>query len=279
MKNVETLKKKYLELFALKFYNKFRGQLTEDEQFNCSSLAEFWAYVYATVPENHAKYNITDFSGMTILKDKTTNISVPPKVVLFAKNQICNYCWGIGWDYIKNEIAKMGKDDIPTFLRKRSAMSHRYRRGNNVAIFGKSEKPIGKTMLASIVMKEAIKLRLMAGDRGQTYNWIDFSRLLFYIGSSNPDLVNYRSCDWLVIDNISKKARSAAQLTLLTDFLDPFIMERFENKLPTILVFKFDIRDESLLIEKTFGIGISKMINSDRTFLIPLSEQLETVDE
>lgn len=278
MKNIETLKKIYLERFAFKYYNKSREQLCECEEIQCSSLAEFWAYVHAVVPENHAKYNIFDFDGIAVLRDNTRDISVPPKVALHAKNQICRYCWGIGWDYIKEETADINKDDIHSFLRKRSALPTRYEDGNNVVIFGTSERPIGKTMLASIVMKEAIRMRIASRDRGQTYNWIDFSKLLSYIAIDSSDLVNYRSCDWLVIDNIMRKSRSAAQLTLLTDFLDPFFIERFENKLPTILVFKFDIRDKSLLMEKIFGIGMSRIVESDRTFMVPLSEEMKILD-
>ena len=278
MKNIETLKKIYLERFALKYYHKSKEDLTDSEELQCSSLAEFWGYVHAVVPENHAKYNIFDFSGMVILKDNIKDISVAPKIALFAKNQVCKYCWGIGWEYIKKEASKLNKEDVPSLLRKRSIMSHRYENGNHVVIFGSSEKPIGRTMLASIIMKEAIKLRVGNCDRGQTYNWVDFSQLLSYIKKDGSDIVNYRSCDWLVIDNIVRKSRSAAQLTLLTDFLDPFFIERFENKLPTILVFKFDIRDKSLSMEKVFGIGMNRLVDSDKTFMVPLSEEMKILD-
>ena len=153
-------------------------------------------------------------------------------------------------------------------------MMKRFSNGNNVAIFGVSPKPIGRTMLASIIMKEAIRLRATHKTRGQTYDWIDFSKLFHVIEKDTVELSDYKSCDWLVVDNILRMTRSVKQTTLMVDMIDPFFIERFYNKQPTILVFKFDIRDKSMDIEKTFGIGISKILDSKRTLKIPLSENI-----
>ena len=76
-------------------------------------------------------------------------------------------------------------------------------------------------------------------------------------------------------DNILRKPRSLKQHSLLSDLVDPFFLARLYNRQPTILVFKFDIRDKSFDIENTFGVGISRIIDSRRTFKIPLCEKYE----
>ena len=47
------------------------------------------------------------------------------------------------------------------------------------------------------------------------------------------------------------------------------------NKLPTILVFKFDIRKKSFNVEKEMGIGISKIVKNNKTYIVPLCEEFE----
>ena len=267
-----------MEFFSERFYKKKSINLTELEEHKCSLLAELWAYIYKVVPEEHGKYTIFDFDGTVISKSGgKTEGSLPVNIALDAKNKICDFCWGVSW----KEISKQGKNkNTNAFLRRKSVMMDRLKEGCNIAIFGSSDKPIGRTMLASIVMKEAIKIRITHKDRGQSYDWIDFSKLFNAIEQKTDDLVDYKSCDWLVVDNIINKARSSKQTTLMVDLVDPFFIGRYSKKQPTILVFKFDIRDKNLDIEKTFGVGISKILNSTRTLKIPLSEYvLSAVDD
>ena len=278
MENIEIVKKRFMEFFSERFYKKKSINLTELEEHKCSLLAELWAYIYKVVPEEHGKYTIFDFDGTVISKSGgKTEGSLPVNIALDAKNKICDFCWGVSW----KEISKQGKNkNTNAFLRRKSVMMDRLKEGCNIAIFGSSDKPIGRTMLASIVMKEAIKIRITHKDRGQSYDWIDFSKLFNAIEQKTDDLVDYKSCDWLVVDNIINKARSSKQTTLMVDLVDPFFIGRYSKKQPTILVFKFDIRDKNLDIEKTFGVGISKILNSPRTLKIPLSEYvLSAVDD
>jgi len=271
MENIEKNKKKYIRFFAEKYYKKIREKLTEEELYNCSLVAELYAYASSVIPEGYGKYTVFDFDGYSI--DETNNSkdsALSPLISIPAKDKICEYCWGSNWEFINNQQIK-DKNIVP-FLRKKSVMMDRFKNGDNIVIFGVSEKPIGRTMLASIVMKEAIRLRVTYRDRGQTYDWIDFSNLFHIIEKDMLELSSYKSCDWLVVDNIVIKTRSAKQTTLMIDMIDPFFIERYKHKQPTILVFKFDIRNKSLNMEKTFGLGISRIINSKRTFKIPLCE-------
>lgn len=274
MKNIEKTKLGYIKLFAKEYYNrKSIADLTEKELLICSSLSEFWAYVYSVVPEEHGHFTIFDFLGYTL--DKTTNnkqVVIPSKIVLHAKNEISKYCWDMEWEAIKEKKDELDQKSIMKFLRKHSVMDLRLKWGNNIVIYGTSDQPIGRTMIASIIMKEAIKLRVTHNARRHTYDWIDFNTLMNAVKKDSFDLADYRSCDWLVIDNIISKYRSAKQTTLLIDLVDPFFIDRFNNRLPTILVFKFDVNNPAMMIEKSFGVGINRIIESKRTYNIPLSE-------
>jgi len=274
MKNIEEIKLGYIRLFSKELYSKDSiSNLTDVESTVCSSLAEFWAYVYSVVPEEHGNFTIFDFLGYTF--DKTTKVKkevIPPKVALLAKNEICRYCWGMTWDDIKKKRGKLDRKGIIKFLRKHSVMDRRLKSGNNVVIYGASSQPIGRTMVASIIMKEAIKLRVTHHTRKHTYDWIDFSQLLDASSKDSFDLADYRSCDFLVVDNIIKSHRTAKQTTFIIDMVNPFFMGRFRDKLSTILVFKFDIDNTSVVIEQIFGTGINKIIESNRTCKILLSD-------
>ena len=120
-------------------------------------------------------------------------------------------------------------------------------------------------------MKEAIKLRVTHGTRKHTYDWIDFNTLINAARIDSFDLADYRSCDFLVVDNIVSTIRTVKQNTFIVDTIDPFFLGRFYNRLPTILVFKFNVDSPVAMIENNFGVGVNKIIESNRTYKIPLS--------
>ena len=274
MKNIEKTKLGYTRLFAQELYSKDSiSKLTEVESSICSSIAEMWAYIYSVVPEEHSHFTIFDFMGQTLDKiTKEKKAVMPGKVALHAKNEICKYCWGMEWKAIKAKKEKIDQKSIMKFLREHSKLNRRLKSGNNVAIYGSSSQPIGRTMVASIIMKEAIKLRVTHGARKHTYDWIDFNTLINAARQDSFDLADYRSCDFLVVDNITNTARTVKQNTFIVDTIDPFFLGRFYNKLPTILVFKFDIDNPTVSISNKFGAGVNKIVESNRTCKIPLSD-------
>jgi DNA replication protein DnaC len=272
MEDIEKNKDKYTKFFAAKYYKKKEEHLTQSERYRCSSLGEIWAYYHSVIPEGHTKYTIFDFDGrISNSVDKSSKSVLTDSIIISAKNKICNYCWGMSWEEVKEQNLK--NNNVKMFLRKNSVMMDRMKYGNNIIIFGASSSPLGRTMLASIVMKEAIKLRITHSDKGQNYDWIDFNQLFQSLRTNSDDLVDYKSCDWLVVDNISRKMRTEKQTTLLVDVVDSFFIERFKNKLPTILVFKSDIRDKSFSMEQDFGVGLYRILTSGRTVTIPLTEK------
>jgi len=290
MRNVEKSIQQYIGIHAKKYYKKKPEDLTRQELEEMRPIAEWSAYTEVTIPDGFGNYTILDFNGYAInKKDNSKTITIPKVVAKKARNLICRYCWDVPWKTIA-EQKKQGQKEVKEYLRSHNVMGKRYLNGNNIIIYGESKRPIGRTMLASIVMKEALKLRYMKYAISQSYDWVDFSHLFREIEKSmlnndhksgdndSKDLIGYKTCDWLVVDNIQKKLRSEKQTTLYSDLLDSFFDGRYKSKLPTILVFKFDIRDKLFDFEKTYGTGLSKMLESDRTLKIPLSENLPSSD-
>jgi len=267
MKDIQSIKREYKEKLLKQYADKL---FTNEEQkiIYCDRVSEAWAYIDGVIPEDFRSYTIFDFNG------KSTNRSLlPPDIASNARNIICNFCWGLPWKIIE-ERHKIDEEK-KIFFRNNSIILKRMNRGNNIAIFGKSDGPIGRTMVASIVMKEAIRLRMRPKNIGHTYDWVDFPSLKDSLRNDAPSLADCRSCDWLVIDDITKHSfPSLKQRAYLSDLFDPFFMYRLKNNLPTILVFKFDIRDQTENLESTMGLGISNMVNNKKTIKIPLCNGL-----
>lgn len=289
MKKVDKLIRHFKAFYAKKYCNKKVDDLTEKEFAEIKKIAEMGAYIDGVIPDGFGGYTIFDFNGCAInKKDNSRTSTIPKNVALRAKNMICKYCWGISWKEL-SEKRKKDEEAATKYIREHSIMMQRYKNRNNIVIYGESQRPIGRTMLASIVMKEAFRLRSTHHTIGHTYDWVDFSKLMRVIETNvlnhdnnnnnnnneeSDELIEYRTCNWLVVDNIHKKMRSEKQNTLYSDLLDSFFINRYESEQPIILVFKFDIRDKHFDFEKAYGTGLSKIIESDRTFRIPLSENL-----
>ena len=130
-------------------------------------------------------------------------------------------------------------------------------------------------MFASIIMKEAIRMRLFVPDTiTQSYDWVDFSTLTESIRGSSPEVADYRTADWLVVDNIVvPDGEAPGSKAFRINLLDPFFMYRLKNALPTILVFQYDIRVKTESVYKTLGTGVSNIVNSPNICRIPLSKR------
>ena len=221
---------------------------------------------------NAEKITIFDFTGRS--SDLTSRL-IPPTIANKAKDSICRYCWGMSWQ----EIQEKGENDSQQrrFLRSHSVMMERLEKGSSVAIFGDSSGgPIGRTMVASIIMSQAIKLRMPTGRKGQTYDWIDFAILKDALVKNTDAVTDWKNCDWLVVDNIYHNIKSSdSQTAFISEIITPFFISRYANKLPTILVFQYDLRDACYNVERDLGAGITRIMNSKETFKIPLSEKVK----
>ena len=154
MQNIEIVKNKYLIFFAQKYFKESdTTKLSEQDLYRCKALAEVWAYIDIVIPDGYGKYSIFDFDGRAIdEKTKQRKTILMPSVVSNVKNVICQYCWGIDWPEVRGSCNDDEKEMI-MFLRKRSILKSRWRKGNNIVIFGGVDEPAGRSMLASTSRK------------------------------------------------------------------------------------------------------------------------------
>jgi DNA replication protein DnaC len=156
-------------------------------------------------------------------------------------------------------------------------MEDRYINNNNIVISGESStgKPIGKTLVAAIILKEAIRLRLLnTYYRFQTYDWIDFLSLQHDLSSKTEVDQRYKYSDWLVVDNIfnlDNGGMSPAYKSFIINEINPFFIERQNAKLNTILVFNFDINKYKDSFIDIMGPGLRNIVFNTKTCRISLS--------
>lgn len=269
MKSILSLKKIYYNDYVSKINT--TGMFEEDiEQAKkrCMAVAEAKAFIDTVVPPEHRSLTIFDFKGKTTAEKPILTI----QEAIRAKNLVCKYIWGYSWQELKKKFGS--EEDVKKYISTNSVLQRRLANGNNVAIYGGDNGPCGRTMVASIIMKEAIKMRLFTPDIiSQTYDWVDFGTLVQELFEGSEYIPHYRTADWLVVDNICLKTESDNQRTFKTDMLDPFFMYRLKNNLPTILVFQYDIRSQLTPLYKTLGVGVSNIVNNQRVCRIPLRKR------
>lgn len=233
------------------------------ERCRCRVLAEVQAYMKTIIPEKYQNYNIDDFTG---INEKRKRVVEEDKV-LGVKNCISNYCWGKDFFEIKKIIEEHKKElkvnkKAANPLDKISFISYRKKNGNNIVISGKGGKGIGKTLIASVIMKEVIKRRAFKDNASDSYKWVNFPVLFEMLKNNSEELTLYKNPTWLVVDNITKDYRFAAQ------YIDSFFFKRIEMNYPTLLVFRFPLSDSPVNVEEYFGSAINSIIESSKTFNI-----------
>lgn len=271
MKDITIIRKNFEEYYSRNCIgHKNISQCPKGDSCECKLLADVQAYIYTIVGYPYYKFTIWDFHGRSNNweKDKLMDINV----LLGAKEKVLKYCWkGVGLD----TIAEFENDRKSLDLDSKSIIDVRRREGTNVVIYSPSDdSQKGKTFVASIIMREAIKRRVLPGRSIDTYNWIKFPSLWSLI-SNDSDRVDssLKFCDWLVVDDIpSQSGAKRTQEHYITSKMDPFFIERLEDGLPTIFVFRFDITSKTIRWEEQFGIGISSVIKDPNTFTIRLGE-------
>lgn len=270
MRSILSLKKIYYNDLVAQL--QFDGLSIEEEmeraKKRCRSVAEVRAFIDTLIEKEYRKLSIFDFNGETKSKQK----ALEPKEAMRAKNLVCKYIWGYSWQELHEKFRT--ESEIKKYIACNSVLKRRLENGNNVAIYGGTNGPCGRTMVASIIMKEAIKMRLFVPNVvTHTYDWVDFQTLTESIRDNDKEVPDYRTADWLVVDNICCKKESEKQVSFRTNLIDPFFMYRLKNNLPTILVFQYDIRARREALYKTLGIGVSNIVNSPRVCRIPLSKR------
>jgi len=271
MKSILTLKKLYYDdhMSRADISGKTIKEI-EKIKSRCKTVAEVRAFIDTLIDFEYRDLSVFDITGETKNKVK----ALEPKEALRAKNLVCKYIWGYSWQELKKKFKS--EDEIKNYISKNSVLMRRLERGNNVVIFGESDSPCGRTMIASIIMREVIKMRMFIPDIiSHTYDWVDFQTLTESLKDNTLENADYKTADWLVVDNICFKAETGPQRAFRTNLIDPFFMYRMKNNLPTILVFQYDIRQRETPLYKAFGVGIASIVNSPRVCKIPLNKKSE----
>ena len=270
MKDISKLKK-HLE----KVYAKTLGKEPSDRDIEI--LAEVNALWQTIIPDPYFKYSINHFNGHS---DDNTLRLLSKDVALGAKEKLVEYCWK---DFNLDE-------DVhdPAIMAEKSIMDRRLCEGKNVIIYApSSQKSLppnllenkmghlrnqrGRTMMAALIMKEAIRLRYSPGHRMHGYDWIEYPVLKSMLTEDKSSLNMHRGTDWLVVDDINLESTPAA-MSYISSVVDPFFIARARDGLPTIFVFRFDVNKEILNIEKSLGVAIHRIVNDPKTHVISLGD-------
>jgi hypothetical protein len=238
------------------------------------SRAEVWAYTAAVVPKDCQFLELPDFTGVTANQDAV----LKPEVVLTAQNRISKYCWGT---YATKVGAGLNPNSADAL--KNSVIDQRRRDGTAVVIHGNPyasadannlvPKKLGRTLVASIIMKEVIKRRLFVGHATDSYEWVQYQTIKTRVKAKDPEAIfGYQTCDWLVVDNIYLDEKGGDSLRVYgQEMLDTVFMERIDQNLPTILVFQFDINSYANRLPDIVGVGLSQIAQNQNTFKISLT--------
>jgi hypothetical protein len=273
MKNIEPLFKEYAEKIALERHGKSFNELGDAEAGVVRAAARVMAYKKGILPDGFQNFTIFNFDGIS---PKTGETLLDIDIATSAKDSICKYCWGLSWETLR-QFQTDPEKALPLLSHRRKKMIDRHREGHNVVLFGENVRKKGRTFMASLIMREAVFLKALPGNM-YTYGWVDFTQLIGHAKRDDVEYSEYKSCDWLVVDNISRNNMSANQIAYIISLLNDFFIERFEDKLPTILALKFDLRDLTFDPDAELGSGFARMIESNRTLQIPLSKVSKTTN-
>ena len=277
MTDITAEKRRLLGLYAKKFCGLDNPANCMQASCSCSVAAEFRAFINKTIPDGFRNFSIRDFHGKT---SEGTRLNL--QVARAAKEQVFKFCWK---DLsLLERLSILSEEE----LNKASIIADRIARGHNVVIHGASpkqlvnsdggrtvqESPIGRSFIASVITKEAIKLKLDPKFRYLSFEWVQFNPLLQAIKADGEEATHYESCGWLVVDDITESMLKAspAHKAFAETLLDSFFTHRLRQKHPTVLVFKFDINARRSEIEGAFGVAINKIINDRNTCVISLTD-------
>ncbi len=237
----------------------------------CELMSEIRANIYTTLPP---EYRNSDFNQLTgKVKNQVIDRFKNGKLGKI-KHSLWQYLFGD--NPIKLNLSRSDFDKI-------SIMDKRFKDGSCLLIHGNPidlkkeddgkiksiQSPTGKTLMASIAMKEAIFRRQFKSNEAFVYHWISFIELRQKLKAKNDEDVNdCQECDWLVIDDISvidDGSRKGDGSWVKTAF-DSFLISRLKDRKPTILVCRFDL--DAINVVDCMGLAFNKIYTSENTVII-----------
>ncbi len=239
----------------------------------CRKLAEIKGNIEYTIPEQYRELSIQNLTGMVVDKNKNIQSVWSNEDRVRIQNDLRKYLFD------GEEIARLSTREA---MNKASKMDTRFNDGDNVVIHGDAIRlklgassrslPAGKTLIASLIIKEAIWRRLYASNRADTYSMVSFHTLKQDLKQKTDKANDLKECDWLVIDDITLPANELDfNYQSFVALFESFLITRLENKLPTILICDFDV--ESQDYSKFMGYAFQKIISANNTWLIKVGGQ------
>jgi len=158
-------------------------------------------------------------------------------------------------------------------LNSNSIMDDRFMDGSMIFIHGEKKKktksstlPLGRSLVASLILKEAIWRRLFSGNKAFTYHYAMMSKIKSDIMDRTEDVGTYYNADWLVIDDVFCEPDKIQSISL-----DKILSHRISKNLPCIICLEFNMLKRDSL-ESIVGRYIPKLLNGENTFLINLGQ-------
>lgn len=239
----------------------------------CRKMAEIRGNIDYVIPQEYRDFTINNVRGIVKTQDGKEIKAWSDETAAAINQNLNKYLFGADAD------SATGRDSF----NKASKMDRRYSEGANLIIHGKPPRkktdkgmpthpiPTGKTMIASLIMKEAIWRRLYSTNRADTYAMISYQTLRQDLRLKSDRAYSLKEFDWLVIDDISEPANDQDfnHQHFLTLF-DDFLMTRMENRLPTILACDFDVLSKDYT--DSLGYSFQKMVTSKNTWLIKVGD-------
>lgn len=252
MRDITKLKRNIENILCKKYCNIDSIDLCKDtSKCSCSIAAEIRAYLQSIIPSPYFKYSIKDFRGYNDLGEKI----ISNECLKDAKQKLIEYCWNK--DVNISNIDSFSSDELDEM----SIVDSRRKQGKNVVIYSSNRETSGRTFVSSLIMKEVIKRRSFPNHFTDKYSWIQYSLLkdsLIRDYKEDTDLAVSKYADWLVVDDIILSSTDK-QKTYISSVIDPFFTQRNNDGLPTIFVFKFDIKGKNKKIEEEFGSTLGRI--------------------
>jgi hypothetical protein len=239
----------------------------------CKKLAEIKGNIDYHIPPEYRDLTINNASGFITTRDGARKQVWTNKNKLQIQTLLRDYLFGC--EELINLCDREG-------CNKASKLDIRYQNCENLVIHGAVHReknrgiptqplPTGKTLIACLVIKEAIWRRLYSTNKADTYHIVSYQTLRHDLKNKNENAYTYKETDWLVIDDISLPVNeNNFDHQMIVGLLDDFLMTRMENRLPTILVCEFDAL--ALDYSSQLGYSFQKLITLKNTWHIRVGE-------
>lgn len=261
MKNITTLVNKYKAEYARKYCELNDISQCKKSPCSCKLAAEISAYIEGIIPSEFQSCSLQDFNGVT----KGGDVVLSKQESKNIKDKISKLCW----NKTTEEIVNLKPRELDSYC----VLGERRENGENIIICGESKEKIGRSMIAALIMKMAIRQRVYPVRYLESYEWVEYTLLKNLLTNKEniQESFEYKVADWLVIDNIDKRYYgTAAQEAYIKDSIEPFFYSRLKDNCSTILVFKQNIFCDTYKedFEKIFGNAMKQIVFSDKSHRI-----------